>query len=88
MSGVTQRVGGQLLNVFCLDECDMIALLRSKMIQCFGESAGGGSSLSQRSQMFIFMCAGCSRSDPLVSPDHLVSSVLNMLRSSGSQTDT
>lgn len=42
MSGVTQRVGGQLLNVFCLDECDMIALLRSKMIQCFGESAGGG----------------------------------------------
>lgn len=87
MSGVTQRVGGQLLNVFCLDECDMIALLRSKMIQCFGESARG-SSLSQRSQMFIFMCAGCSRSDPLVSPDHLVSSVLNMLRSSGSQTDT
>lgn len=87
MSGVTQRVGGQLLNVVCLDECDMIALLRSKMMQCFGES-GGGSSLSQRSQMFIFMCAGCSRSDHLVSPDRLVSSVLNMLRSSGSQTDT
>lgn len=57
MSGVTQRVGGQLLNVFCLDECDMIALLRSKMIQCFGESAGGGVfSKPTLSDVYLHVC--------------------------------